>query len=164
MEQDEQRGRADIVVTRVVDASMQRAWQAWVDPDDVMRWWGPTGFSAPVADMDVREGGVSLVAMRSPDGHDLWNTWTYSVVRPGERLEFVMSFADVQGRRITPAEAGLPAEIPDGVHHVVDFRAEDEDRISVTVTEHGYEPGPIRDMSQAGQEQVMDKYVEVVSG
>ena len=153
-----------VVVTRVVDASPERVWQGWVDPEDVKQWWGPTGFSAPVARMDVREGGVSLVAMRGPDGRDYWNTWTYDVVQPGRRLEFRVAFADADGRRITPAEAGLPAEIPEDVHHVVVLSAEGEGRTRVTVTEHGYTSGPIRDLSQAGQEQVMDKFAAVVSG
>lgn len=157
-----QQEHVDVVVTRVVEASVERAWQAWVDPTDVMLWWGPTGFTCPDARMDVREGGVSLVAMRGPDGRDLWNTWTYGTVRPGERLEFVMNFADAQGRRMTPAEAGLPPQIPTDVQHVVEFRDEADGRTTVTVTEHGYEDGPIRDMSKAGQEQVMDKYRAVV--
>jgi len=164
MAEVQQPDQADVVVTRVVDASPERVWQGWVDPEDVKQWWGPTGFSAPVARMDVREGGVSLVAMRAPDGSDFWNTWTYDVVQPGRRLEFRMAFADADGRRVTPAEAGLPAEIPEDVHHVVELSAEGEGRTRVTVTEHGYVSGPIRDMSQAGQEQVMDKFAAVVSG
>lgn len=155
-------GQTSVVVSRVVDASVDRAWRAWVEPGDVMQWWGPDGFTAPVAQMDVREGGTSLVCMRGPDGTEFWNTWTYTVVRPGERLEFDLHFADSAGRRVTPAEAGLPPQIPDGVHHVVDFTPEGDDRTTVTVTELGYDEGPIRDMSQAGQEQVMDKFAAVV--
>lgn len=163
MEPAEQHGQADIIVTRIVDASVERAWRAWVDPSDVKRWWGPTGFEAPVARMDVCEGGVSLVAMRGPDGRDLWNTWSYVVVRPYQRLEFVMNFADSAGRRIRPAEAGLPPDIPEDVHHVVEFQAEGDGRTRVTVTERGYQPGPIREMSQTGQEQVMDKFAALVA-
>jgi uncharacterized protein YndB with AHSA1/START domain len=71
--------RHDLIITRVIDAPVERVWKAWTDPDQVMRWWGPTGFTAPVASMEVREGGTSLVAMRSPEGQDLYNTWTGSV-------------------------------------------------------------------------------------
>jgi uncharacterized protein YndB with AHSA1/START domain len=163
MAKEQPQEQADVVVTRVVDAPVERVWRAWLDPDDVMRWWGPVGFSGAAARMDVREGGVSLVAMRGPDGRDLWNTWTYRVVRPGERLEFVMNFADADGHRVSPAEAGLPPEIPEDVHHVVELSEEGEGRTRVTVTEHGYQSGAIRDLSQAGQEQVMDKFAAVVS-
>ncbi|MCB0084547.1 MAG: SRPBCC domain-containing protein [Caldilineaceae bacterium] len=29
----------------------------WTDPDQVKQWYGPTGFTVPVANMDVRVGG-----------------------------------------------------------------------------------------------------------
>ena len=51
----------DVVVTRRFDAPVERAWNAWSDPEDVRQWWGPTGFTCPRADMDFREGGTSLV-------------------------------------------------------------------------------------------------------
>ena len=51
----------DLVVTRIFDAPVEQVWKAWSDPDQVMRWWGPHGFTAPVAKMDFREGGTSLV-------------------------------------------------------------------------------------------------------
>ncbi len=56
----------NMVVTRVFDASVEQVWKAWSDSGQVMRWWGPTGFTAPVARMDFREGGTSLVCMRAP--------------------------------------------------------------------------------------------------
>jgi hypothetical protein len=58
----------DIVVTRVFDASPMEVWLAWTTDAEVMKWWGPDNYTAPVARMDVRVGGTSLVAMRSPDG------------------------------------------------------------------------------------------------
>jgi Activator of Hsp90 ATPase homolog 1-like protein len=33
--------RHDLVTTCVIDAPVQRVWQAWTDPEQVMRWWGP---------------------------------------------------------------------------------------------------------------------------
>ena len=46
--------KQDVVVTRVLDAPVERAWQPWTDPELVKRWWGPNGFSAPVAKIDFR--------------------------------------------------------------------------------------------------------------
>jgi uncharacterized protein YndB with AHSA1/START domain len=51
-------------------------------PEQVRRWWGPTGFTCPLARMEVREGGTSLVAMPSPEGQDLSSTWVYRSVVP----------------------------------------------------------------------------------
>ena len=55
----------DVVVARVLDAPIEEAWKAWSDPEYVTRWWGPTGFTSPLARMDFRVGGSSLVCMRA---------------------------------------------------------------------------------------------------
>jgi len=36
--------KRDLVFARVFDAPVERVWQAWTDPEQVMRWWGPNGF------------------------------------------------------------------------------------------------------------------------
>jgi uncharacterized protein YndB with AHSA1/START domain len=149
--------KRDLVVTRQFDAPVARVWRAWTAAEDVMRWWGPSGFTSPRAEMDVREGGTSLVAMRSPDGHDLYNTWTYQAIEPNRRLEFVLHFADEQGNRLDPASLGLPPGIPDGVLHVVTFTALNDSTTEMTVTEHGYASDQALEMSKAGLEQTLDK-------
>jgi uncharacterized protein YndB with AHSA1/START domain len=56
----------DLVITRAFDAPIEQVWAAWTDAEQVKRWWGPTGFTVPVARIDFRVGGTSLVAMRAP--------------------------------------------------------------------------------------------------
>jgi uncharacterized protein YndB with AHSA1/START domain len=147
----------DLVVTRIVAGPVGQVWRAWTDPEQVRRWWGPTGFTCPLARMDVREGGTSLVAMRSPQGQDLYNTWTYRSIVPHQRLEFIQNFADEVGNTIAPASIGLPAEIPQEVQHLVTFTALGEHRTELTVTECGYASDQILELSKAGLEQVLDK-------
>jgi uncharacterized protein YndB with AHSA1/START domain len=147
----------DLVVTRVVDAPVGQVWQAWTDPEQVRRWWGPTGFTCPLARIDLREGGTSLVAMRSPAGQDLYNTWSYRSIVPHQRLEFIQNFADEYGNKLAPASIGLPAEIPQDVRNVVTFKAMGEHRTEMTVTEYGYPSDQILELSKAGLEQVLDK-------
>jgi uncharacterized protein YndB with AHSA1/START domain len=147
----------DLVITRVVDAPVGQVWQAWTDPELVRRWWGPTGFTCPLARIDLREGGTSLVAMRSPAGQDLYNTWTYRSVVPLQRLEFIQNFADEEGNTITPASIGLPPELPQDVRNLVTFNALGEHRTELTVTEYGYVSDQILELSKAGLEQVLDK-------
>ena len=147
----------DMALARTFDAPVEQVWTAWTDSERVMQWWGPTGFTAPVARMDVREGGTSLVCMRTPDGHDLYNTWTYRHVVPQERLEFVQHFSDEAGNQLDPAQLGLPPDIPREVPHVITFRALDENRTELTVTESGYSSDQIVEISRAGMEQCLDK-------
>lgn len=150
----------NMILTRVLDAPVEQVWRAWSDSEYVMRWWGPSGFTAPLARMDFREGGTSLVCMRAPveyGGQDMYNTWTYTRIVPMERLEYTLRFADKTGSKITPAEAGIPPGVPDGVPHVITFRPLSDQQTEITVTEFGYESEEAANLSRMGMEQCLDK-------
>lgn len=163
---DSAAGTHDLVVTRTFDAPIERVWQAWTDGAQVRRWWGPSGFTAPVAEMDVRVGGRSLVAMRAPEamgGRDMYNTWTYTEVTPPTRLAFVLRFSDPSGAAVDPATMGLPPGVPPAVPHVVTFAAVAPRRTEMTVTERGYTTEQARDISKLGLDQVLDKMAASVA-
>jgi uncharacterized protein YndB with AHSA1/START domain len=150
----------NVVVTRVFDAPVEDVWKAWSEPELVKQWWGPMGFTAPVAAMDFREGGRSLVCMRAPveyGGQDMYNTWTYQRIVPLQGIEFIQHFADQDGNRIDPASLGLPPGIPEEVRHVITFTGTDGNTTEMTVTEFGYPNDEIVAISKAGMEQCVDK-------
>jgi uncharacterized protein YndB with AHSA1/START domain/predicted enzyme related to lactoylglutathione lyase len=150
----------DLTVTRVLDAPVEEAWKAWTEPEYVMRWWGPTGFTSPSADMDVRVGGNSLVCMQAPaeyGGQHMYNTWTYQEVVPPERLEFVLDFTDAD--RVLLDDEAIPPGVPRAVRHVVTLRPAEGGRTALTVQEFGYGTAEARDVSRAGLEQCLDKMV-----
>jgi len=154
----------NVVVTRVFDAPVEQAWKAWSDSELVMRWWGPTGFTCPLARMDFREGGTSLVCMRAPQefgGQDLYNTWTYTKMVPMQRIEFTQNFADKDGNKVTPAAHGLPPEIPFEVRHLITFKPLGDNQTEMTVTEFGYPSAQIVEMSKMGMEQCLDKMATI---
>ena len=153
----------DMVLTRTFDAPVEAVWRAWTESDLVKRWWGPQGFTAPVADMDVRVGGRSLVCMRAPaefGGMDFYNTWTYERVEPNERLDFVQRFADSTGASVDPATLGIPG-VPLLVPHSVRFVALGPDRTEVTVTESGYASAEVVETSRMGMAQCLDKMAAI---
>lgn len=153
----------DMVVTRTIEAPRERVWRAWSDPDEVMAWWGPQGFTSPMCRMDFREGGTTLVAMRSDQGWELVNSWKYRSIEPMDRIEFVQGFADAEGNPVSPAELGLPPTIPDEVRHVVTFSEIDEATTELTVHEFGYPDEQIVQVSRAGMEQVLDKLATMLA-
>ncbi len=156
--------KRDVVVTRVFDALVEQVWKAWSDPKYVMRWWGPTGFTCPLAAMDFREGGVSLVCMRAPKefgGQDMYNTWTYKKIVPMQQIEFTLNFADKDGNKLDPANMGMEPGIPQDVLHVVTFKAVGNYRAEMTVTEYGYTSDQAHDLSKAGLEQCLDKMAAI---
>lgn len=150
----------EVVVSRELDVPPEVAWKAWSEPEQVRQWWGPTGFSCPRADMDFRVGGTSLVTMQAPaayGGFQMHNRWTYTGIVEPSRIEFVSTFADDTGAMVAPAEVGIESGVPNEVPHLVELQPLAGGRTRVTVTEFGYTTEQARDLSQGGQEQVMDK-------
>jgi len=58
----------EIVITREFDAPRELVWDAMTDPEQVIHWWGPRGFTTTITEMDVRPGGVWKHVMHGPDG------------------------------------------------------------------------------------------------
>lgn len=146
----------DLVVRRIVAATPERVWTAWNEGPQVRKWWGPLGFSCPVANMDVREGGKSLVCMRSPEGHDMYSVWEYGLVQPPSRVEYVFNLCDAQGTKVDPISVGMPPEFPRNVRHVVTFTPVALGT-ELTVTEYGYTSPKFYELSKVGLEQCIDK-------
>jgi uncharacterized protein YndB with AHSA1/START domain len=110
--------------------------------------------------MDFREGGTSLVCMRAPKefgGQDLYNTWTYLKIVPMERIEYMLEFADQDGKVIDPVTVGLPAEMPRKVRNLVTFKELGNGKTELTVTEYDWTVGQMMEMSKMGMEQCLDK-------
>jgi uncharacterized protein YndB with AHSA1/START domain len=146
-----------LVQVREFDAPVELVWRAWTESELVKRWWGPDRFSCPVARMDVRPGGVSVVAMRSPDGRDMYSTWTYREVVRHERLVWVHELSDEQGRPVEPAAQGLPDEFPRHVLHTVVFEVLPGGRTRVTVTEQGHTSPMFLGSARMGLAECLDK-------
>jgi uncharacterized protein YndB with AHSA1/START domain len=78
----------ELVITRIFDAPRSLVFKAWTEPEHMMRWWGPKGFTTPTCEMDVRPGGKLRLCMRSPEGRDYWVRGVYREVVEPERLVF----------------------------------------------------------------------------
>jgi uncharacterized protein YndB with AHSA1/START domain len=155
MTHTDQQQSFDVISTRDIPAPLDAAWKSWTDPEYVLQWWGPIGFTCTVADMDVRVGGRSLVCMSAPQwGFDaLYSTWTYTLVEAPNRLEFVHNMSDAEGNQLE-----MP-DIPRDVHHVITFERVSDDVTRLTVHESTYPTEQQRDQSKQGLEECLDKLV-----
>jgi uncharacterized protein YndB with AHSA1/START domain len=145
----------EMTLTRVFDAPVSEVWKYWIEPEKVKKWWGPKGFTSRVADMDFREGRMSFVCI-SPRGQDMCNTWAYKKIVPEKEIEFVMAFADKDGKHLDPTTLGLPAGMPREVRHVITFRAIGG-KTEVTVKKFGYTTEEVVEISRVGLDQCPDK-------
>jgi uncharacterized protein YndB with AHSA1/START domain len=89
-----------IEITRVYNASPQRLWDAWTQPDQLAKWWGKRGWNA-IPDsivLDVRPGGTFRVTTEHESGERMTNEATYDVVEAPHRIGFggsTVTFTDL---------------------------------------------------------------------
>ncbi len=152
-----------IEVTRTFNAPVELVWKIWTEPELVKRWWGPKHFTSPVAKLDFREGGKSLVSMKAPQemgGQEYYSIWEYKEIIPLQRIEFIQSLADSEGNKTDPTKLGMPSDFPIDIRTVVTFDQISEGKTTMTVTEYA-EFGTISNFAQIGLGQSMDKMLEI---
>lgn len=82
----------DLILTRLIDAPREKLYRAWTEPELLKQWFAPAPVTTPVAELDVRPGGASLIVMRMPDGQEMPNRGVYLEVVPNERLVFTDAY------------------------------------------------------------------------
>ena len=63
----------ELIITRKLDAPVELVWEVWTDPNHIINWWGPDGFTNTIHTMDLRPGGEWNLVMHGPDGTDYKN-------------------------------------------------------------------------------------------
>lgn len=78
----------ELQITRIYDAPVKDVWDAWTDPEQVAKWWGPRGFTLTTHSKDLRPGGSWIYTMHGPDGTDYPNVTPYLEVKKYSRLVY----------------------------------------------------------------------------
>ena len=87
----------EFVMERVFKAPRELVFQAFSDCKHLTHWWGPTGWSLPVCEMDFRPGGVWFYCMRGPGGEDACGKAVYREIVAPAKIVYTDSFADTAG-------------------------------------------------------------------
>lgn len=149
-----------VVVERKFDASPERLWQVWSDPESMKMWWSPKGFTAPVIENDLRVDGRFLLSMKAPDGKMHWNSGRYIEVVPYMKTVALMSFSDETGKMIPAAQVGLPGKWPDEIKITVEFK-EQVGSTLIIVKEEGI-PSIMYFFAKIGWNQQFDKLESLI--
>jgi uncharacterized protein YndB with AHSA1/START domain len=79
-------------LSRSFAAPRERVFRAFTAPTQMVKWWGPKGFTVPACTLDVRVGGAWRTVMRSPEGKDHIVSGVYREILPPERLVFTWAW------------------------------------------------------------------------
>ncbi|BCJ69509.1 activator of HSP90 ATPase [Polymorphospora rubra] len=101
----------DLEVTRVLAASPQQIWSAWVDSDAIAYWWGPDGFTSTVRELDLRDGGRFDVVMHGPDGARYENVYLFEDVEVDKRVAYLHQGSEEHG--LAPSRSTMIIEEED---------------------------------------------------
>lgn len=82
----------ELSLDRVIAAPPARIWRAWTEPQLLTRWFAPSPWTVPRAEVDLRAGGTFLVAMRSPDGAEFAAPGVFLEVLHERRLVFTDAY------------------------------------------------------------------------
>jgi uncharacterized protein YndB with AHSA1/START domain len=114
---------------RVLRAPAERVYRAFLDPDAMVKWLPPHGFTAKVHAMDARVGGsyrMSFTNFSSGKSHSFGGT--YAELKPGELIRYTDRFDEPNlpgemsvtitlrtvscGTELDIVQEGVPAVIP----------------------------------------------------
>lgn len=118
-----------IHVHRVITASPEKVYRAFLEPDAVASWLPPFGFVCTVHELDAREGGTHRMSFRNfTTGNTHSFGGTYMELVPYERLVYTDKFDDPNlsgemkttvtlkdvsvGTEMTVEQQGVPDVIP----------------------------------------------------
>ena len=82
----------ELVLTRFIPVPRAKLFRAWTDPMLIKQWFAPAPWTTPIAETDVRPGGISHVVMRSPDGQEMPIRGVYLEVIENEKLAFTDAY------------------------------------------------------------------------
>jgi uncharacterized protein YndB with AHSA1/START domain len=82
---------------RTFRAPREAVFRAFTEREQLMRWWGPKGYTVPRCELDARPGGAWRTVMRSPEGTEMVVGGVYREVRAPARLVFTWAW-ETDGR------------------------------------------------------------------
>ena len=106
----------EIRIEKVFDAPREMVWKAWTEPEMIKKWWGPEGFTAPSAKIDLKVGGKYTYAMKGPKGSQwdrvMYSSGIFKEIVLMEKIVVTDYFSDEHGNKIEPSKEGQDADFP----------------------------------------------------
>ncbi|ALS67014.1 SRPBCC family protein [Pandoraea apista] len=86
-----------LTVGRTYATTRETVFRAWTTTEAVKRWFCPTGYTVPEAEIDARVGGAFDLKMQSPEGEAHWIRGRFMEIDAPRRLVIDMEVTDAKG-------------------------------------------------------------------
>jgi uncharacterized protein YndB with AHSA1/START domain len=77
-----------LVARKTIRGTAERLFDAWTQPGQLMKWWGPRSMVCSAAEVDLRVGGRYRIANQTPDGNVIWISGEFEAIERPHRLVY----------------------------------------------------------------------------
>ncbi|WP_449621085.1 SRPBCC domain-containing protein [Robertmurraya sp. Marseille-Q9965] len=140
-----------LVLEREFDAPKELVFKAFSEPEHLKQWWGPSGWTVPVCNVDFRPGGVWHYCMKCVDqnqgdffGMESWGKGVYEEIIRNEKIVYRDYFSDAEGNEaegMPSTRVTLLFEEQDGKTKLINRAEYDSSEALKTVLDMGMEQG-----------------------
>jgi uncharacterized protein YndB with AHSA1/START domain len=88
---------AALVVRKTIRATAERLFDAWTQPEQLKKWWGPQSVVCIDAEVDLKVGGRYRIANQFPDGKVLWISGEFEVIDRPHKLVYTWRVGSEEG-------------------------------------------------------------------
>lgn len=114
----------EVFIEQIFNARPEKVFNAWTDPEKLMRWYAPDGCTVHFKNIKVEKGGRFHYCISNPQFGDCWAIGEYQDVSPHTKIMFTLINADENGKPIDPAEIGMDPDWPGATIVTVNFSEE----------------------------------------
>jgi uncharacterized protein YndB with AHSA1/START domain len=133
--------KPSLTIKRRFNASPEKVFSAWTDPEKMKRWMGPGQVFAKHTESDPRVGGRYRIVMQAPSGEEFDVSGVFREVIANEKLVYTW------GGTLTPEQQTLIT---------VTFKR-DGDGTLFTLTHEQFPDDAVRDAHQGGWNGALEK-------
>jgi uncharacterized protein YndB with AHSA1/START domain len=101
-----------VISSRIINAPIGDVFDCYANPQKIVRWWGPNGFTLTTESIDLTEGGHWRFVFKGPDGTEYKNHVVFlRIEQPhlfvvdhlsGPKYRGTVTFDDIDGKtRVT---------------------------------------------------------------
>jgi len=94
MAKAEQPTGSQLHLEKILAVPQERVFAAFVDTEQLRRWWGPAGFSVQSLRFDAVEGTEYRIGMQPPNGDVFHISGTFRAVEPPRRLVYTFNYEE----------------------------------------------------------------------
>ncbi|MFK8034659.1 MAG: SRPBCC domain-containing protein [Hyphomicrobiales bacterium] len=112
-----------VIIRKLVRGSPEQVFQAWTEPEQVVKWWGPADVSCSECQIDLSVGGAYKIGNLLPDGSVVWIIGKFLKVERPNLLSYSW-------------QSGLQAEYEEKTQERVTVRFVQRGELTEVIVEH----------------------------